>query len=584
MRQTNTMRNWAPMRPSKKPRPRCVAPEIMGYHHVDRAWIAHKLGLPAMRLWIYLMSNRDYRGRSFAFLVNAAAKIGMSKRTSIRAMARLMRARLVIPEGHQPHPTPRHKLVRAHIVRGGPNKSIRTRMRLPRDSRDLIAQMGSGGARPGAGRHIKDSMNFGIQKGIVAEGQSGASEFKRGSLLPPDSPKSETIPSDCEGADKARSDIGSISDHLSFPQKEKNKRADAARSSFSSPGPAAPSAPPTILTEPPMLIFSPSLDLERRCAPPDLPTAEGSVPAPSEPLRAGRSPAVPRVPSPRPDASSGPQGARKKDPAIEAEWDALEALLTANEQRRADAGDLDILAARCARADQQQHERFVGIVRAFAPGDIVPRYPTPNELCMARLPAPPRLREEHGDDERVRLLLRAYWGATNAHFGEPNLVLANCDVRASAYWRKLLDAAEVLYDLDIAPAAWCSFSCDVWRNNDKRGGKRPPPIAWVFGVNRILERAGWFAHERGSYGGGRILFSPLHKTICAKFSGLMRFLAREQTRVVDCTPEQACERVAALVEQFFPGGWREWFERGRVEGRAGHEKLAAMLAHGDYVW
>ena len=123
MRQTNTMRNWAPMRPSKKPRPRCVAPEIMGYHHVDRAWIAHKLGLPAMRLWIYLMSNRDYRGRSFAFLVNAAAKIGMSKRTSIRAMARLMRARLVIPEGHQPHPTPRHKLVRAHIVRGGQTRA-----------------------------------------------------------------------------------------------------------------------------------------------------------------------------------------------------------------------------------------------------------------------------------------------------------------------------------------------------------------------------------------------------------------------------------------------------------------------------
>lgn len=192
---------------------------------------------------------------------------------------------------------------------------------------------------------------------------------------------------------------------------------------------------------------------------------------------------------------------------------------------------------------------------------------------VAAVPNPPTLDTSMTDRERAIRLADAYRGAVRARLRLDAFAFKRGDVTRSKHYPTLVEAAAFMLAHELAPAAWCAWSCDVWRQY--AGGRKPPPIPWVFGAKRLAERRGWFEAEEGAYTGGRVSYGPEQSRL------VQRYLAAR----LEIDRAGAFASPEGVFAKWFPGdAYERAVERARVEVERASTSLRRDADMGVFLW
>lgn len=231
------------------------------------------------------------------------------------------------------------------------------------------------------------------------------------------------------------------------------------------------------------------------------------------------------------------------------------------------------------RGDARQALAWPRIMDAW--GHLVPRYPGPDVVPLARVPGAPRLDPDEPLPVRVLAVVHAYQATTRHFFGPwvgsfPKPVTVP-ELRKHRYARLLNAATERLTELRRAPHAWCAFSASVWRSYHGRGGPKAAPIPWVLSLKRIDTREEWFAWEETKYAGGRVFIVPAQRELMDRYEGMRLTLLRQ--------PLLDAKRVRKIVGASFPDGLYERLvddAREQVSRRV--DALHRRVQRGGFIW
>jgi hypothetical protein len=273
---------------------------------------------------------------------------------------------------------------------------------------------------------------------------------------------------------------------------------------------------------------------------------------------------------------STPKGTEDGAPTSEADGPALEqkggacALPTPNPPSGVPAGLPARLGATLVDGGTVRRRPAYGLTDSM-PG--VPPVPW-NLVPLAQTPHPPLLVAEMSDEERAHALASAYRGATEKHFKRnTSWAFRKGALSQSKFYKTLVDGAARLLELEIAPAAWASWSCDVWKAY--HGKSEPPPVSWVFGSKRIMEDRGWFEREHGSYSGGRDVVGPKRKW-------LMQTYMRMRLAIQDA---EAWDNPQPFVDRYFPGtAYAKAVDAAKAEVAETTAKMRRDVDAGVFLW
>jgi len=175
---------------------------------------------------------------------------------------------------------------------------------------------------------------------------------------------------------------------------------------------------------------------------------------------------------------------------------------------------------------------------------LVPRPVSVLNLAPVMIPNPPLLDPADIPGRKAYLLQRWFEGAVEARTKKRCWSFRSeraGHITQSKHFGLLVKAAEVFIAHDIAPAAWCAFSMDVWLEHENKGAM---PIPWAFSPKRIEERRGWFRSVSSDYSGGRVLHSDAGRELMQRQARLDRAL---RTLPGDATDEQISACVSGVL-------------------------------------
>jgi len=214
----------------------------------------------------------------------------------------------------------------------------------------------------------------------------------------------------------------------------------------------------------------------------------------------------------------------------------------------------------------------------------VPQAPSPTNLDMIKIPAPPQLDPDADEVAWFRAIAKTYTRAYNdryRQFGNESYTFSRVmrNPRKSRYYKLVVEAARKFIKHEIPPASWIAFSFDVWH---EYGGGRDeddsPPVSWIFSRERVEKRWGWFYAESSRYRGGRILLTNFHKELIHRYDQMRSALSQLPVSASDAT-------INVTVQQFFPDDLYEFLlEKSNAAARKVCEKLNESLRAGDWLW
>lgn len=190
------------------------------------------------------------------------------------------------------------------------------------------------------------------------------------------------------------------------------------------------------------------------------------------------------------------------------------------------------------------------------------------------IPLPPTLDEEATPIERAKKLADAFRGAIASRFpGHRDFTFRNGAVAKSKHMPLLLKAAEFMLEREIAPSAWAAWSVDIWKQYTT--DKKPPPVAWVFGSKRLIERRGWFEAEEGSYCGGTAQLGPKRDALMKRYM-MMRYAIQNA---------RAWNNPGPIVARFFPDDlFARMVEDAKAESATKTHELRTAADCGAFFW
>lgn len=212
----------------------------------------------------------------------------------------------------------------------------------------------------------------------------------------------------------------------------------------------------------------------------------------------------------------------------------------------------------------------------LAPGEVarlpgVPPPPNRGDIEIARVPSPPRITEAMPDDDRARLMARAYRGAVQAKTRKPCWAFKGSDPRRWKDYASLVECAEELLAEDISPAAWAAWSVDKW--SEMKSRSCAPPVRWCYSAARVQERAEWFRSEELGYSGGGLRPGRMHQRLAEKWNGMAQEMGDS-----DNDPSM-------VLERWFPGDlYERMYETAVWEARDYQRRLNEQKARGDWLW
>lgn len=212
---------------------------------------------------------------------------------------------------------------------------------------------------------------------------------------------------------------------------------------------------------------------------------------------------------------------------------------------------------------------------------VIPPYPSAELLKIPKTPDPPHLPEQIDDVKDALFLAKAYRGAYESRYGKKSWWLARGDIEKSKHFPMLVKAASVFRELGFAPASWCAWVMDFWKqyivdSDGKSPKRRDPPPGLVFSEKLIREKRGHFGRDGLSYLGGTRMFPKSWTDLFRRYNGMMWTFRVKQ-------PKTQLE-VAHIVEEWFPGGWRSHYRRCRDEAQNDKARLQRMLQRGEWLW
>ena len=202
---------------------------------------------------------------------------------------------------------------------------------------------------------------------------------------------------------------------------------------------------------------------------------------------------------------------------------------------------------------------------------FAPPYPGATKIPPALVPEPPLLDPTDGERVWAHTLMAAYRGAVESRTKKRCFVLVRGDLMKSKYAALLVAAARKLIEHKIAPAAWCAWSVDVWRNTQHGS----PPLGMVFGLKRIDERRGWFHSELQNYAGGLTIYGKTYRALLKAWTDM----AGELYRLRDSS------KAPEVVERYFPGRrYEDLVAAAREEAAATTRRLREAAERGVWLW
>ena len=186
----------------------------------------------------------------------------------------------------------------------------------------------------------------------------------------------------------------------------------------------------------------------------------------------------------------------------------------------------------------------------------VPRPPTLGWLPCATMPGPPPLASVCATPEtRPAYLARTYASAVIAKCGRSRA--GRAAAKRAIWWNPdrgvpkkleptLAEAAALLVEHQITPAAWVEWSWLLWNADEKRRGT-VPSLGYVFSAKRLASNklVHWFRQE-GPVLGGELLDGPARKDMRARHEAM-----RTELRSLVAPRD---EEVKAIVDKHFPDG------------------------------
>ncbi len=206
----------------------------------------------------------------------------------------------------------------------------------------------------------------------------------------------------------------------------------------------------------------------------------------------------------------------------------------------------------------------------------IPPFPGPDVAPAAYIPAPKKLPDDVKGVEAARWLLKAFRGAVESRYRKRCFVLAGRG-KLEKYKNlgKLIEAAELLRDHDIAPAAWAMFSVDAWL---KYGiGKGLPRLNWVFSPKRVEDHHEWFGGEEVHYTARRAVHGRAAQELIRRHHRMRIDLASSGA--------QTEEEVKVVVDRYLPGSlYDDLAQKARERATDDQVRISDAAARGEWVW
>jgi len=206
---------------------------------------------------------------------------------------------------------------------------------------------------------------------------------------------------------------------------------------------------------------------------------------------------------------------------------------------------------------------------------VVPPPITAELLRAATTPTPAQLNGEDGADVWCATLRTVYALGVGHYYPRSRATAANiADAR-------LLAAAHVLYDAQVAPAVWMRFAVEAWRAYPPQGInplRAPPAPGAVWNAALIVERVPWCRQWSVAWTATTVRLGPVAQELVRRHAALMAAIAHSgaTTRT----------ELVALVAQHFPAAdsWEECLADARREARGIQQRLDAAAARGVWPW
>lgn len=215
------------------------------------------------------------------------------------------------------------------------------------------------------------------------------------------------------------------------------------------------------------------------------------------------------------------------------------------------------------------HPAALGLACPGVPGPI-----TVTDSAGVKVPCPPLLRAEDSPERCAFLLSRWYVGAIQARTGQHCYAFSRGPIQRSKHYSVLVRAAQAFIANEIAPAAWCAFSLQVWQEH-KPGTF--PPVRWVFSTSRIEQREGWFRREAEDWEAGRIMLTSSGRKLLERQAAMRRALA--------VVASDDAEGTAKIVRRFFPrDSFNALLQAAQDEAAEQERDIRSRTASGDWVW
>lgn len=203
---------------------------------------------------------------------------------------------------------------------------------------------------------------------------------------------------------------------------------------------------------------------------------------------------------------------------------------------------------------------------------VMPDDPRREGVTAQRVPPPARLDSSRSMEERVNVLLACYRGALSARMGKRSGVFLRGSVKKSRYWGALCGAVKALEEHDIPPAAWAAWSVDVWH---AREDKKAPPLTWVWGAKRIVERRGWFRSASNDFATTTLLWTDSGREVVTARDHAVKLLWTEYSGG-PLTEEAVAAALGAVMGASPAQAMTAWHDLVRTALRDG-DKAAAQL-------
>jgi hypothetical protein len=213
-------------------------------------------------------------------------------------------------------------------------------------------------------------------------------------------------------------------------------------------------------------------------------------------------------------------------------------------------------------------------IRALA-GRLLPPYPDHRVIGHAIVPAPALLRRGMRTSQVLEFLALGYRGAVWRRWRMRSSFLTRGNPAEHKSFPILQAAARLLFAAEIAPAAWCLFSCDAWRANAKKDA--PPTVAWVYSANRIRDRQDWFREEGEFYRVHEVRYAPEHRLLAADWSAMWQALI--------LSPPATLQECVDIVDRFFPSmTYEERIQKAKGQVRSMQLTIDNAVRSGELPW